>query len=417
MRIAAICEYFHPDNSGGTPTDLSDLTARLKELRPGYEIDVITSRNLYRTAHEGPLPLREVWRGLAISRLRTPRSNQRSMARRLAFGFVFSLAALVTLVCRRRYDWVFIVTNPPSLGFTAWAYRLLCGVPYIYLIHDLYPDIAVALKKIDSRSTGFRVFRRIQGGWLHAARHVVVLGRCMQQHLEKHYALPVRRSVSIPSWASSDGFADARAQGGYDPAPGHRGTVLLYAGNFSIYAKIDLFLDAAALLRERTDILWVFIGDGTERERIQERIAREKLGNVRLLPRIPRDQMGAALRNADIALLSLEERMVGLGVPSKLYTIMATGRAVLASVPRGSEVAHVLAEDACGRNIPDARPGQIADAARAMIDDPGRLQEYGRNARLAAERHYTIDQAALRFAGLFEGLPARDGKPEAAGVH
>ena len=130
MRIAILSEYFHPDNSGGTPTDLSDLSQALKARYPELKIDVVTSRNLYRPAGEtGPLLRFEHWAGLDIKRLRVPRSNRPSLMFRLFWGGVFAVAALLELSRRKRYDLVFIVTNPPALGGAAWLWRKLTGVP------------------------------------------------------------------------------------------------------------------------------------------------------------------------------------------------------------------------------------------------------------------------------------------------
>lgn len=112
MRICILSEYFHPDNTGGTPTVLSNLARYLKDQHPDLQIDVLASRNLYRGAG-GPLPAYENWDGIKILRLRAPKSNRPSTALRLAAGMVFTLTAFRKLNQRPRYDLLFVVTNPP----------------------------------------------------------------------------------------------------------------------------------------------------------------------------------------------------------------------------------------------------------------------------------------------------------------
>ncbi|HEV2120226.1 MAG TPA: glycosyltransferase, partial [Candidatus Bathyarchaeia archaeon] len=169
-KIAIVCEYFHPDKSGGTPTDMSELAQYLKQRYADIDIDVLTSRNLYRpTSVVGELLACEDWQGVKIRRFRTPKSNRPSMALRLLAGGIFSTTVLFYLLGHRSYDLLVIVTNPPANAMTAWAYAKLRGVPYVYLINDLYPDIAVALGRLEPKSFVTRFFCWFQKHWLHAA--------------------------------------------------------------------------------------------------------------------------------------------------------------------------------------------------------------------------------------------------------
>src|SRR5689334_23017826 len=119
MKVCLLTEYYFPDSHGGTPTVLSNLTRYLKDSYPDFQLDVITSTNLYR-GESKPLATREEWQGIQISRLRTPRSNRPSTALRVGAGFLFSVGALLRLLAvRRRYDLLFVVTNPPSLPLAA----------------------------------------------------------------------------------------------------------------------------------------------------------------------------------------------------------------------------------------------------------------------------------------------------------
>jgi colanic acid biosynthesis glycosyl transferase WcaI len=405
MRLAILCEYFHPDDSGGTPTDMSDLARTLKARHPEAWIDVITSKNLYRSsAQTGALPRTEVWAGLAIKRLNTPKSNRPSMLLRLLAGGCFALAALLELLRRPRYDLVFIVTNPPALGGAAWLHRKLTGTPYLYLIHDLYPDIAVAMGKLGASSLLVRAFRQVQRWWMLGAGQVVVLGRCMKQHLLEVYSLSDGQVLVIPSWGAAAASRPETGANAFRRSLDFEGRVLLYAGNFSEYSNIDIFVHAAERLTHRRDILFVLIGDGARRAAVAEMIAAKKLTNIRLLPKVPRERMGEVLAACDVALVSLDKRMLGLGVPSKLYTILAAKRPILAIVPEASEVALVLKEEACGCNICPAEVDQLASAVERLIGSGPDLRQLGENAGAAVRDKYTIELAADRYWQAFAGL-------------
>ena len=407
MKIAVLCEYFYPDNSGGTPTDLTELTCCLKQVHAEIEIDVITSRHLYRPSGVSTRLLpKEVWEGLTIHRLRTPKSNRPSMIFRLLAGGVFSLAALFWLLRKPAYDLVLIVTNPPANALAAWLYWKLRRVPYIYLVHDLYPDIAVALGRINDASVAARVFKRLQKQWLTSAARVVVLGRCMRDYIHLQYGVSLDRIRVLSSWADPSAIIVSARDNEFRQANGLGGFVVIYAGNFSHYVNFGQILGAAKLL-EHEGISFVLVGDGVRRSELVASIEKEALKNVRVLPKVPRSAMDGVLAAADASLISLARRMKGLGVPSKLYTIMASGRPVVAMVPTGSEVALVLEEEQCGVNVAGDGAEALAKEISRLKRDPGLAEQMGQNARSALLRRFTLHHAAEQFYELFKEVLAR----------
>ena len=407
MKIAVLCEYFYPDNSGSTPSDMTELACCLKQFHSGIEIDVITSRHFYRPSEVSAKPLpKEVWNGLTIHRLRTPKSNRPSMIFRLLAGGVFSMAALFWMLRKPAYDLVLIVTNPPANGLAALLYWKLRRVPYIYLVHDLYPDIAVALGRLKDDTLMARVFKRLQKQWLTSAARVVVLGRCMRDHLHRQYGVSLDRIKVFSSWADPSAISVSARDNEFRQANGLRGFVVIYAGNFSHYINFGQILGAAKLLKHE-GISFVLVGDGVRRSELVATIEKEGLKNVRVLPKVPRSAMNEVLAAADISLISLDRRMMGLGVPSKLYSIMASGRPVVAMVPPGSEVAMVLEEEQCGVNVAGEDAESLATEISRLKLDPSLAERMGQNARSALLRRFTLHHAAEQFYTLFNEVLAK----------
>ncbi len=200
MRICIINEFFYPDSTGGTGTVLSSLVRHLREQYPGLSIEVIATRSLYRD--EGPqLPPREDWDGVKIFRIGVPRPRGAKMLPRLSAGLLFSLGALLKLATRPRYDCVLVTTAPPALPLATQLGRWITRAPYIYIIYDLFPDVPVALGVLADQGRIARICRGFQGRWLRSARKVVVLGRCMRDHLAANYALSPEKIEVIPIWS------------------------------------------------------------------------------------------------------------------------------------------------------------------------------------------------------------------------
>ncbi len=402
MRICVLSEYFHPDNTGGTGPVMSGLVRHLKDNYEGLEIDVITSNHLFRGKVES-LPTTEDWGGVSIRRLSSPSSAKRSTGRRLLSNLVFTNAVLrALLVGRRKYDLVLVVTAPPVLPMAARAYRALTGTPYIYLVHDLFLDMALAMNLLKDGGRSTRAMRRVQHKLFDTAARVVVLGRCMRDYVSSRYAVGKEKLEIIPIPANIKEISARNHQTDFRVQNKLEGFVVLYAGNFARYQDFDTLLDAAANLRDRSDISLVFVGDGARRGHIAQRVEAENLTNVRLLPFVPGDQLNDMLASANVSLVTLEKEIAGLAVPSKFYNILASGRPTVAIVNANSEVGYIIKEAKCGVQVDPEDSVALEKVLRHLADDPKLVNEMGLNARTTCEERFSREFICHQFYQLFE---------------
>jgi glycosyltransferase involved in cell wall biosynthesis len=405
MRIGVITEYF--DRTGSTPTVLHDLVAHLCARHPDLTFDVIASRNQYRG--DELLPRHESSERVEVTRLSTPKSNRPSTMSRLAAGFVFTTAAFTELMKHERHDVLLVVTNPPSLAMAASGVKRLRGTPYVYLIHDLYPDVANVLGVLPKTSNASLLLRRFQKQWLRAATRVIVLGRCMRDYVHVHYGVPSEKVDVIPNWADSEEIVPLDVSRFRETNALGRVTVL-YSGNFGMHQDFDVVLDAAKILMQTNpEIVFVLAGRGARQEHIDSRIASEGIRNVRVFPLADQKDYSDLLAAGDIGLVTLARGTEGIGVPSKFYNILAAGRPVVAVVAPNSEVALVLRESESGVQVDTGDARGLADAIDSLARDPARRERFGRNARDVLVRNYTLEQVGERFySSLVAAAQVRD---------
>ena len=415
MRICIINEFFHPDSTGGTGTVLSSLVRHLRENYPDLNIEVITTRNLYRDEKQ-VLPARESWEGVKIFRIGVPRPRNASMLPRLSAGLLFSISALIKLATHPRYDCVLVTTAPPTLPLATQLGRWITRAPYIYIIYDLFPDVPVALGALAGEGPIARICRKLQSRWLRSARKVVVLGRCMRDHLAQNYKLEPSKIEVIPIW-SDQTEPPLNTQTEFRREHRLSGPIVLYAGNFGQCQDFDTLLDAARQMREQhVPGTWVFVGEGDKKEHIKRRIEEEGLSNVLVFPFVAREKFADLMASADISLVTLEPGAEGLGVPSKFYNILASGRATVAVVSPGSEVARVLEEEGCGVVVSHGDASTLAATISSLASDTSRRQRMGQAARSAFESQYTIERAGQKFHDLIEQVVLDKVPPRAQGV-
>lgn len=402
IRVCVVTEYFNPDGVGGTPSVIPDLCRQIQQHHPTCRLEVLTSRNVYRSRAER-LPRDEIWEGIPVRRMGTPKSNRNSTALRVLAGTAFAGAALLNLLRGPRYDLVFVGTNPPPAVGAALVLRRLRGIPYVYLIHDLFPDIAISLGSMAPHGAVSNSCRKLQAGWLSGASQVVAIGRCMKEHLVESYGIDDDGVAVIPNWADPEVIRPGMKSSSFREQNKLEGLVVLYAGNFGQYQDLDTILDAAKkIAAQGYDATIVLLGNGVRENHLRDRVRKENLLNVRILAPVSKGEYSSALAAADVCLVTLHPDSVGLGVPSKFYGMLAAGRPVIAIVPSESELARVIDEEHCGLRVEPQGSLALANAITFLLSSPADAEYMGRRAREALVNRFTLEAAAYAFVRVFE---------------
>jgi hypothetical protein len=114
----------------------------------------------------------------------------------------------------------------------------------------------------------------------------------------------------------------------------------MYSGNHSPCHPLDTLLDAARALTTRTDIVFCFVGGGSEQAKVRE----AGLSNVKCLPYQPLNELSGSLSAADLHVVVMGEAFVGIVHPSKVYNILSVGAPVLYIGPEPSHVTDIASQ-------------------------------------------------------------------------
>jgi glycosyltransferase involved in cell wall biosynthesis len=399
--LVFVNRYYRPDESA-TSQMLTDLAEQL--VAQGITVRIVCSRQLY----EDPaavLPNAEIVDGVEVRRVWTSRFGRRRLIGR-AFDYAsFYFSAGITL-CRilRSGDIIIAKTDPPMISVVAsWAARLR-GAVLVNWLQDVFPEVAVKLSAANFPGWLYRMLTDARDRSLRQARVNVVLGARMAQHIA--HVVDADRVKVVENWANgalitprTPGQSKLRRQLGLDSS-----FVVEYSGNLGRAHEYATILDAATRLTAYPRVVFLFIGGGAKFVELRREVEQRGLQNFRFLPYQPRAGLADSLAAADAHLACLLPDLEGLIVPSKAYGVLAAGRPLISIGDPDGELARLVRAHRCGTHIMCGDGSALATEILRLEASPAACDEFGRSARAAFERHYSLEAAVRRWSDLLGSL-------------
>jgi glycosyltransferase involved in cell wall biosynthesis len=178
----------------------------------------------------------------------------------------------------------------------------------------------------------------------------------------------------------------------------------MYSGNLGLSQRLDSVIEAAQKLVHRDDIQFLLIGDGASKPRLQRIAEEKKLANVTFLGYQPKDRLAESLSAADLHLITMHPKVLSYLMPSKLYGILASGTASLATAPAHTELAEIIEQHRVGFVTPPDDADKLAERIAWAADHRAALHQMGERAFQLAQLEFDRPLATGRFAALLGQL-------------
>ena len=373
----------------------------------GHELHVVTSLPWYRK-HQ----VEQGWSGAlwrvektnwgSITRVQPFAGKTKSNLLRRAVGFILfsylvGLRALFAGKVWRRVDGVLAMSPPLTLGLIGWHTKLFRGGKLVFNIQDIFPDAAI--------QTGAITNKKIISfaSWLERTSYkcsdsVVLLSDDLANNVQSKLEQKFHKRVKvIPNFVDTQAITPMsrmtkyRTELGIDDA-----LVVMYAGNVGFSQSLEMLVSAA---RELPQLIFVINGEGAARESLKK--SAHGLSNVRFGDYQDVSRLSEVLATGDIHVVPLKRGLGSVSVPSKTYSILASGRPVLAAVDLDTEVPRILAAADAGVCVEPDNSAAFISALRAMTLDPKTLSEMGERGRKWVENHASPASVAQRYEALY----------------
>jgi colanic acid biosynthesis glycosyl transferase WcaI len=407
MHILYLSQYFPPE-VGATQTRAYEMASGL--VRAGHQVTMLTEvpnhpQGVIQPEYRGRVYFREELNGIDVRRLWVITSPEKNWRTRMAFYLSYMLhAALVGLLrARGQYDVLYASSPPLFVGGAALAISHLRRIPLVFEVRDLWPESAVQLGEL-GRPGLVRLATRLEEACYRRARHIVVATQGIRDRLAQR-GCPTGKLTVIPNGANTELYTpqpmNCALRDKLGIAPDE--FVVIYTGLHGLAHGLETALQTADHLRDRPGILFLFVGDGPQKESLRQLAQQMALPNVRFHDSVPEHALPGYIAMADVGLDT--RRRIGISrgtLPVKMFSYMACGRPVLLAIE--GEAVQLLHRAQAGVVVPPETPGALAQAILDLRADPAARAMLGRNGRAFVETNYSRQGFARQLEQLLRTI-------------
>lgn len=408
-KITFVINYFYPDLAA-TSQLMTELTGRLQDdfditviaAQPGYAGERRASKKIFEEAH---------LENIKVVRIQLPEVNKNSKKSRLKYITSYFALATIALLKEKQTDVIFTISQPPVLGgLIGTIGKFLKRSRHIYSIHDFNPEQAQAVAYTNNQLV-FKVAKAIDKLNCSYADQVLLVGEDMAKTLRERF-----KGQQVPSHTVISNWTDEKAIVPLDKnEPLIREFlelhelqdkfIVMYSGNLGLYYDLENLIRVAKEFVDQRDIVFLFIGEGAVKERLQQYAFDHELSNVKFLPYQPKEFLKYSLNAADVHLVVNQKGIKGVSVPSKIYGVMAAGKPVLGVLEQDSEVQRLLFESGAGIVIePQDYQGVVHAITYLRSLKPEELKEMGSKGRVYLEQHLTRDTSINKYRHVLQSV-------------
>ena len=406
MKLTYLVQYYYPEKASGlqlvedllegfaahqwtvnvfTPTPTRGVT---KEQRKEYSVKRTEKRfNNY----------------VVINRMRLFREKDGFLQRTLRY-LIFSIECFYKCITFPS-DFIFTGSGPPTQGAIAgFAKHFSKATKVIYNLQDIFPDSLVTSGICSSNSFLYKAGRKLEDYTYKHADVIITISDEMKNNVLNKGVSPEKVEV-VRNWIDTDKIRPiAREQNGlFEELNLPRDKFyVVYAGNLGRVQGVEILAAAAENLLDRNDISFVIFGEGSEEQHIKKLI--EQLPNAKMFPLQSPERISEVYSLGNVCVIPCKKGTAGSGMPSKTWSVMASGSAIIASFDRGGEMEDVLDKAACGVCVTAGDAQALTEAILNLSNNQSLVKEMGNNARIYAERFCSKEKAVEQYIQIIENV-------------
>lgn len=403
-KMLVYAHYYYPD--------VASTGQILKELCEGlsseFDITVICAVPSYsgnvELKYKNKKYFLEDISGIKVIRVRVPnfaKSNKVSRIKNLLTYFFRSIWATYKL---EKQDFIFTISQPPILGGMLGVIgKWLKKGKLIYNIQDFNPEQTLAVGYTNNKII-LKLALAVDKFSCKMSDKVIVVGRDMQETLRNRFNNKnVPNNIFINNWIDEkeiyplpeDNEKVTTFKKKYDL---ENKTVIMYSGNIGLYYDLENLIEVIGRFKDRDDVVFAFVGDGTKKQDIEDYVNKHELKNIKFIPYQDKKDLIYSLNAGDVHWVVNAKGIKGVSVPSKLYGVMAAGKTVFGVLEKGSEARLIIEDCNCGICIEPGNYDLIYQELMNVIDNIDEYKNLGIKGKEYVDTYIKKDVAIEKYS-------------------
>jgi glycosyltransferase involved in cell wall biosynthesis len=405
MRILFLHQSFQSLKDGGSGRG-NDFARRLAER--GHTVTCLAGTFNYLTARvprefKGRLSVREQLDGYEVLRAWTYEGYHKGFGHRLLTLMSFMLTSIVVGIREPRPDVIAPCTPPFFLGITGYVLSLWHRAPLVYEVRDLWSEVAFQLGIVKNQWV-IAAVRKLERFLYSRSRFIVINSPGFIKPLES-MGVAADRIRLIPNGVDLDEFRPlpaererVRSENSWDGK-----FVVMYAGSLGMANGLNMMLEAAALMREIADVLFVLVGDGQQRAELEASARTRQLTNVQFMGAVPKQRIPELLAGADAGVATLLDiPLFRTTYPNKVFDYMACAKPTLIAID--GVIREVIDASRGGLFVPPQDAAALVDGVRWLRQNPEEASAMGARALSYVREHFDRRNAEVLMANLIDEM-------------
>ncbi len=341
-----------------------------------------------------------------VNWFKSPQHDPRSLKSRLVCWYRF-LRYVKSWAKERKvgYDLIYGISNPPINSYIGLMLKKRFKAPFVYMNWDIYPQIIE--KSISSPLVGIpcKLWRKWNIKNYPKIDRILTIGRQMAESIRNATIADICLSV-VPLGVDTEKLKPIdkknnefiRKNGLNDRF------IVLFSGKMGIGHNVELILEAASMLKDKKEIIFVFIGDGPKYKTIQEYIEKYDPENIRLYPWQGNDIYPHSIACGDVAIVTEEKAAEGLMLPSRVFSMMACGEAIIGICGKQDDLYYLVEENQIGKCITNDDVNDLVSSIMGLYENKELLTSIREKSREVVLKMYDSKVIEGMYRELFDEL-------------
>jgi colanic acid biosynthesis glycosyl transferase WcaI len=307
--------------------------------------------------------------------------------------------------CKRKVDVVIVYSPPLPLALLGGKIKNKFGAKFILNIQDIFPQSAIDLH-IMRNNMLIKIFESLEERVYRDADKITSHTITSRDFLIREKNIPSDKVHYIPNWIEVGPYINqeiSRPINFRSKLSIERKFIFLFAGVMGQSQGLELIIMAATTLKHMTEICFLFLGDGMEKDELVKLSKANYLENIIFHPFISQEDYAELLKEVDVGMISLSFKVKTPVIPGKILGYMAASKPIVAIINKESD-GHKLIENAkCGYSIfSDASPDEIGELFLKFFNEREKLKTMGENGHKYVLSNFTKEICIDNLIGLIQ---------------